>query len=65
MTGPTTPSQFHAAKDVEDWCLISKDPIAFFRTSLFAESGRFIQAIGKLEEAEDHRPGVDVRSELL
>src|SRR5512146_3551453 len=61
MTDPITPSQFQEAKGVEDWRLTSEGATAFFRTSLFAESARFVQAISELPGVEDHRPGVDVR----
>jgi hypothetical protein len=29
------------------------------------ESARFVQAIGDLQGAEDHRPGIDVRHDLF
>lgn len=63
MTDQITPSQFHAADGVEDWRLTSEGATAFFRTRSFAESARFVQAIGELEGIEDHRPGVDVRQD--
>src|SRR5512146_3560436 len=61
MTDQITPSQFHKAKGVEDWRLTSEGATAFFRTSSFAESARFVQAISELSGVEEHRPGVDVR----
>lgn len=61
MNDPIPPSQFEAAEGVEDWRLTSEGAIAFFRTRSFAESARFVQAIGELQGIEDHRPGIDVR----
>ena len=61
MTDPITPSQFDEAEGVEDWRLTSEGATAFFRTHSFAESARFVQAIGELPGVEEHRPGVDVR----
>jgi 4a-hydroxytetrahydrobiopterin dehydratase len=61
MTDQITPSQFYEAEGVEDWRLTSEGATAFFRTRSFAESARFVQAIGELPGVEDHRPGVDVR----
>ena len=63
MTDPITPNQFHEAEGVEDWRLTSEGATAFFRTRSFAESARFVQAIGELPGVEDHRPGVDVRQD--
>jgi 4a-hydroxytetrahydrobiopterin dehydratase len=61
MVEPITPSQFQEAEGVEDWRLTSQGATAFFRTRSFAESARFVLAISELQDAEDHRPGVDVR----
>src|SRR5512134_943759 len=63
MTDPITPKQFYAAEGVEDWRLTSEGATAFFRTRSFAESARFVQAIGELPGVEDHRPGVDIRQD--
>ena len=63
MTDQITPSQFHEAEGVEDWRLTSEGATAFFRTRSFAESARFVQAIGELPGVEEHRPSVDVRQD--
>src|SRR5512135_691672 len=63
MTDYITPSQFHEAEGVADWRLTGEGATAFFRTRTFAESARFVQAIGELPRVEDHRPNVDVRQE--
>lgn len=61
MSDAITPSQFQEAEGVEDWRLTSEGATAFFRTRSFAESARFVQAIGELPGVEEHRPNVDVR----
>jgi 4a-hydroxytetrahydrobiopterin dehydratase len=61
MTDPITPIQFDEAEGVEDWRLTSEGATAFFRTSSFAESAQFVQAISELQGVEDHKPGVDIR----
>jgi 4a-hydroxytetrahydrobiopterin dehydratase len=61
MIDKITPSQFHEAEGVEDWRLTSEGATAFFQTSSFAESARFVQAISELQGVEEHSPGVDVR----
>jgi 4a-hydroxytetrahydrobiopterin dehydratase len=61
MTDPITPKQFEEAEGVEDWRLTSEGATAFFRTSSFAESAQFVQAISELQRVEDHKPGVDIR----
>lgn len=61
MINPITPSQFFAAEGVEAWRLTSEGATAFFRTSSFAESARFVQVIGELPGVEEQHPGVDVR----
>lgn len=61
MSEYLTPAQFEESEGVEDWRLTSEGATAFFRTSSFAESARFVQAISELPGVEDHRPSVDVR----
>lgn len=61
MTDQITPGQFHETEGLEDWRLTSEGATAFFRTRSFAESARFVQAIGELPGVEHHRPGVDIR----
>ncbi len=63
MTSYISPQQFYESEGVEDWRLTSEGATAFFRTSSFAESARFVQAISALPGVEEHRPGVDVRQD--
>jgi len=57
MTERITPQDFLAAAD--DWRCTSEGGLAFFRTRSFAESVRFIQALGELKL--DPAPDLDVR----
>jgi 4a-hydroxytetrahydrobiopterin dehydratase len=59
---PIMPSEFIASPGVEDWRILSEGILAFFPTSSFAESARFVEAIATLEEAAQHPPAVDVRA---
>ena len=61
MTDRITPTQFLESDSVEDWRVIGDGACACFPTGSFAESARFVQAIGGLPGVEDHRPDVDVR----
>jgi 4a-hydroxytetrahydrobiopterin dehydratase len=61
MNERITPKQFVESEGVGDWCLTSEGATAFFRTRSFAESARFVQAIGEIPGIEEHRPGIDVR----
>jgi 4a-hydroxytetrahydrobiopterin dehydratase len=63
MSDYITPTQFREAGGTEDWRVISDGMCAFFRTGSFAESARFVQAIGTVEGVEDHPPAVDVRAD--
>jgi 4a-hydroxytetrahydrobiopterin dehydratase len=59
---PIMPSEFLASPGVEDWRILCDGILAFFPTSSFAESARFVEAIAALEEAAQHQPAVDVRA---
>src|SRR5512138_2769758 len=65
MTDYISPKQFHETEGVADWRLTSEGATAFFRTLSFADSARFVQAISELPGVEDHRPGVDVRHDVV
>lgn len=61
MTDPITGSEFAASEGVDDWRVVGDGACAFFGTSSFAESARFVAAIGGLPGIDDHQPDVDVR----
>ena len=52
---------FQASDGVEDWRVLGEGASAFFPTSSYAESARFVAAIGAIDGLEDHPPDVDVR----
>jgi 4a-hydroxytetrahydrobiopterin dehydratase len=59
---PIPPSEFLASEGVEDWRVLSDGTCAFFATSSFAESARFVAAIAGLAKVAGHPPAVDVRA---
>lgn len=63
MNEPITPRQFHESQGTEDWRVVGDGACAFFRTASFAESARFVAAIGALEGLGPHQPDVDVRGD--
>jgi len=56
-------ADFHATDGLEDWRIVAEGACAFYPTASFAESARFVQAIGELPDVADHPPAIDVRSE--
>jgi 4a-hydroxytetrahydrobiopterin dehydratase len=61
MTEPITAGQFHAADGVEDWRVLYHAVSAHFRTGSFARGVALIDEIGRLVDAADHPPRVDLR----
>ena len=61
VTKPITAQQFHQATGVEDWRVIFSGACAYFRTGSFAKGVALVDAIGKLADAADHHPDVDLR----
>jgi 4a-hydroxytetrahydrobiopterin dehydratase len=54
-----TPRRFHEV----DWRVVRNDACAHFRTGSFAAGVALVDAIGRLADATDHHPDVDLRSE--
>lgn len=52
---------FQASDGVDDWRVLGEGASAFFPTGSFAESARFVAAIGAIDGVEDHPPDVDLR----
>jgi 4a-hydroxytetrahydrobiopterin dehydratase len=52
---------FHAADGVADWRVLSEGACAFYRTSGFAASAQFVEAIAGIPAIDAHPPAVDVR----
>jgi 4a-hydroxytetrahydrobiopterin dehydratase len=65
VTGPISPSQFHATEGVEDWRVVSDGATAFFRTRSLAEGARLAQRIAELDGVEDRRPAIDLRRDSV
>lgn len=61
MTEGITPGQFHEADGVEDWRVIFEGACAHFRTGSFAAGVALVDAIGRLADAANHHPDVDLR----
>src|SRR3990172_9279416 len=63
MTELITPRQFHEADGVEDWRVLFGGACAHFRTGSFAAGVALMDAIGRLADAANHHPDVDLRSD--
>ena len=61
MTDYISPSAFHASEGVEDWRVLSDGALVFYPTASFAESARFVAALGGIDGVGEHPPDVDVR----
>ena len=61
MTGRISPRQFHEADGVEDWRVLFGGAYAHFRTGSFAAGVTLADAIGRLADAANHHPDVDLR----
>src|SRR5581483_6298934 len=58
---PVTAAQFHESDGVEDWRVLFEGACAHFRTGSFATGVALVEAIGRLADAADHHPDVDLR----
>jgi 4a-hydroxytetrahydrobiopterin dehydratase len=56
-----TPRQFPDAAGVEDWRVVADGAYAHFRTGSFAAGVALVDAIGRLADAANHHPDVDLR----
>jgi len=63
MTETITPQQFHEAAGIEDWRVLTNVAHAHFRTGSFAAGVALVDAIGRLSDAANHHPDVDLRFE--
>jgi 4a-hydroxytetrahydrobiopterin dehydratase len=65
MTQRITPAQFHGSAGVEDWRVLTGGAgvCAHFRTGSFAVGVALVNAIGRLADAANHHPDVDLRYE--
>jgi 4a-hydroxytetrahydrobiopterin dehydratase len=63
MTERVSPKQFHNSAGVDDWRVVVSGACAYFRTGSFAAGVALVDAIGRLAEAADHHPNVDLRDD--
>jgi 4a-hydroxytetrahydrobiopterin dehydratase len=56
-----TPQQFHDAEGVGDWREAGAGVCAHFATGSFATGVALVDEIGRLADAADHHPDVDLR----
>lgn len=61
MTERITPGEFHEAEGVDDWRVLFEGACAHFRTGSFAAGVALVDAIGRLADAANHHPDVDLR----
>jgi 4a-hydroxytetrahydrobiopterin dehydratase len=61
MAERITPQQFHNAAGIEDWRVLTNVAHAHFRTESFRAGVELVDAIGRIADATDHRPEVDLR----
>jgi len=61
MTDSITARQFHEAEGVEDWRVVFEGACAHFRTGSFAKGVALVDAIGRLADAANHHPDIDLR----
>jgi 4a-hydroxytetrahydrobiopterin dehydratase len=56
-----SPRQFHAGGGVDDWRALFSGANTHFLTGSFARGVELVDAIGRLADAADHHPDVDLR----
>ncbi|MDQ1604751.1 MAG: 4a-hydroxytetrahydrobiopterin dehydratase [Actinomycetota bacterium] len=61
MTEKIAPRQFHEAPGIEDWRVVFEGACAHFRTKSFAVGVALVDEIGRLADAANHHPDVDLR----
>ncbi|MDT4916541.1 MAG: 4a-hydroxytetrahydrobiopterin dehydratase [Pseudonocardiales bacterium] len=61
MTEQITMAEFSSASGVEQWRVLAFGACAHWRTGSFAAGVRLIDEIGRLADAADHHPDVDLR----
>ena len=61
MTERITARQFHEATGVDDWRVVFAGACTYFQTGSFATGVALVDAIGRLADAANHHPDVDLR----
>jgi 4a-hydroxytetrahydrobiopterin dehydratase len=61
MTERISPRQFHGSDGVEDWRVLFDGAKTYFATGSFAKGIELVDVIGRLADAANHHPDVDLR----
>ena len=61
MTERMTARQFHEAEGVDDWRVVFAGACTYFQTGSFATGVALVDAVGRLADAADHHPDIDLR----
>jgi 4a-hydroxytetrahydrobiopterin dehydratase len=56
-----TPRLFHAAEGIEDWRVLFTGACTYFRTGSFARGVVLAETIGRVADAANHHPDLDLR----
>jgi 4a-hydroxytetrahydrobiopterin dehydratase len=65
MTEKISPGTFHAADGVDDWRVVFEGACAHFRTRTFVAGLALVDEIGRLAEAAQHHPDIDLRYDAV
>jgi 4a-hydroxytetrahydrobiopterin dehydratase len=65
VTETITPQQFHDVNGIEDWRVLTNVAHAHFTIGSFAAGVALVDAIGRLADAADHHPDVDLRPDSV
>lgn len=60
-TTSITPAEFRASEGLDDWRVLLRSAHAVFQTGSFARGVDFVERIGRLADAANHHPDVDLR----
>ena len=61
MAERISPQQFHASDGVEDWRVLFDGAKTYFATGSFARGVALVEIIGRLADAANHHPDIDLR----
>lgn len=61
MVERISPRQFHEAEGVEDWRVLYDGAMTYFATGSFTKGVELVDSIGRLADAANHHPDVDLR----
>lgn len=61
MVERVSPQKFHESEGVEDWRASPSGAVTYFVTGSFAKGVELVNAIGRLADAANHHPDVDLR----